>query len=61
MNDYETSLMFNAIAVVAKAIAVLLLFVIGAIFFPWWLAKIACILGAVWYVFRGIAAYYMVR
>lgn len=61
MTDYEKAIMFNGIAVLTVNAALLIAFVAGAIFLPWWPAKVACIIGLIWYVSRTIAAYYVNR
>lgn len=61
MTDYEKAIMFNGIAVLTVNAALLIAFVVGAIFLPWWPAKVACTIGLIWYVSRTIAAYYVNR
>lgn len=61
MTDYEKAIMFNGIAVLTVNAALLIAFVAGAIFLPWWPAKVACVIGLTWYVSRTIAAYYVNR
>ena len=61
MTDYEKAIMFNGIAVLTVNAALLIAFVAGAIFLPWWPAKVACVIGLIWYVSRTIASYYVSR
>ncbi len=61
MTDYEKAIMFNGIAVLAVNAALLIAFAAGAIFLPWWPAKVACVIGLIWYVSSTIAAYYVNR
>ena len=61
MTDYGKAIMFNGIAVLAVNAALLIAFVAGAIFLPWWPAKAACVIGLIWYAFRTLAAYYVSR
>lgn len=61
MTDYEKAITFNGIAVLTVNAALLIAFVAGAIFLPWWPAKVACAIGLIWYVSRTIAAYYVNR
>lgn len=61
MTDYEKGLIFNGIAITALLLGVLALLAAGAILLPWWPAKVACVIGLIWYVFRTIAAYYVTR
>lgn len=61
MTDYEKAVMFNGIAVLAVNVALLIAFVAGAIFLPWWPAKVACVIGLIWYVSSTLASYYVSR
>ena len=61
MTNYEKALVFNGIAVILLLAGTAALLVAGAILLPWWPAKVACVIGLVWYVFRKLAAFYANR
>lgn len=61
MTDYEKSLIFNCIAITVLFVGVIALLAAGVILLPWWPARVACVIGLIWYAFRTIAAYYATR
>ena len=61
MTDYDKAIIFIGIASITLFVGALAILAAGAILLPWWPAKVACVIGLIWYVFRAIAAYYVSR
>ena len=61
MTDYDKATIFIGIASITLFVGALAMLAAGAILLPWWPAKVACVIGLIWYVFRTIAAYYVSR
>lgn len=58
MTDYEKAVVLNGIAVLAVYAGVAVALIAGMLFLPWWPAKAACALVAIYGTFRTMAAYY---
>lgn len=61
MTDYDKAIILNGIAVLSIFIGVAVALVAGMLFLPWWPAKAACALIAIYGIFRTMAAYYVSR
>lgn len=61
MTDYEKAIFLNGIAVLAAYVGAAIALIAGIIFLPWWLAKAACALVAIYGLFRTLAAYYATK
>ena len=61
MTDYEKAIVLNGIAVLAVYVGSAIALIAGMIFLPWWPAKAACALIAIYGLFRTLAAYYATR
>ena len=61
MTDYEKATVLNGIAVLSVYVGAALALIGGMIFLPWWPAKAACALIAIYGTFRTLAAYYLTR
>ena len=61
MTDYDKAIILNSIAVLSIFIGVAVALVAGMLFLPWWPAKAACALIAIYGIFRTMAAYYASR
>lgn len=61
MTDYEKAVVLNGIAVLAAYVGSAIALIAGIIFLPWWPAKIACAIIAIYGLFRTLAAYYATK
>lgn len=61
MTDYEKAIIMNGIAVLSISIGVAVALIAGMLFLPWWPAKAACALIALYGLFRTLAAYYSTK
>lgn len=61
MTDYEKAIILNGIAVLAAYVGAAIALIAGIIFLPWWPAKAACALVAIYCLFRTLAAYYATK
>jgi len=58
MTDYEKAVVMNGVAVLAILVGVGIALIAGMLLFPWWPAKVACALVAIYGILRILAAYY---
>lgn len=61
MTDYEKAIILNGIAALAIYVGLAIALIAGMIFLPWWPAKVACALVAIYGTFRTLAAYYATK
>lgn len=61
MTDYERAVILNGIAILVVYTAIILGLIAGMLFLPWWPAKVACALIAIYTIFSTMAAYYASR
>lgn len=61
MTDYDKAIVLNGIAVLLAFIAISIAVIAGIFFLPWWPAKVACALVAIYGTFRTLAAYYATK
>lgn len=61
MTDYEKAVVLNGIAVLSVYVGAALALIAGMIFLPWWPAKAACALIAIYGIFRTVAVYYATK
>nr|DAV54734.1 MAG TPA: hypothetical protein [Caudoviricetes sp.] len=61
MTNYEKALILNVIAVLSIYIGLALALIAGMIFLPWWPAKVACALIAIYGLLRILAAHYVTK
>lgn len=61
MTDYDKAIVLNGIAVLVAFIGASIAVIAGIFFLPWWTAKVACALVAIYGIFRTLAAYYATK
>jgi hypothetical protein len=61
MTGYEKTVVLNGIAVLVAHVGVAVALIAGILFLPWWPAKAACALVAIYGTFRTVAAYYATK
>lgn len=61
MTGYEKAIILNGIAVLAVYVGAATALIAGIIFLPWWPAKAACALVAIYGTLRTAAGYYLNR
>ena len=61
MTEYEKAIILNGIAVLTAFIGASIAVLAGIFFLPWWPAKVACTLVAIYGTFRTLAAYYATK
>lgn len=61
MTDYEKAILLNGVAVLAVYVGAAIALIAGIIFLPWWPAKAACALVAIYGALRAAAGYYLNR
>ena len=61
MTDYEKAIVMNGVAVLAISVGAGIALIASMLLLPWWPAKVACALFAIYGVLRIAAAYYATK